>query len=489
MVQHRKRILSLILASVLSITLLSGCSATEAISVIADLEITFSGADGYGIAEIENAYDWIDALNLDTDNDGENDSTVESEVRSAVTYELDQTEGLSNGDTVTLTVTVNNGILANYGYSASDFTNTYTVSGLVDGETVDIFEGVTLDCSGIAPYGTATVNKGTEDYGFTISYSMDKSNGLSNGDTVLVTAEYAESSALKAGVFVESNTQEFTVSGLQVYLSEGQRFPTETLERMQGEVEDGIHIRMEADEGIWRDWASTVDEENQERWTDTDHTSFNDITCEYVGMILQSPVNDSEATYHNLLNVLYRVNIRATYQNGDNEAELNSTIYLSYYYTNVIMEGDGDSALDTSDIFYTEDAIYESAEALNAAIAEDADYSCSEVEAASLAEIQAANNPEPVEEETESGLAADNTDPSTTEDTTSASETEAPQGASEVIDNTTEETAEGSTPPAETEQTAEPEEPATNSGNSETTGEAENTATEGNTDSAEGQTS
>lgn len=173
MVQHRKRILCLILASVLSITLLSGCSATEAISVIADLEITFSGADGYGIAEIENAYDWIDALNLDTDNDGENDSTVESEVRSAVTYELDQTEGLSNGDPVTLTVTVNNGILANYGYSASDFTNTYTVSGLVEGETVDIFEGVTLDCSGIAPYGTATVNKGTEDYGFTISYSME----------------------------------------------------------------------------------------------------------------------------------------------------------------------------------------------------------------------------------------------------------------------------------------------------------------------------
>ena len=247
MMFKRKRRMLLMMISIFVVALLSGCSSSEAISVIADMEITFSGADGYGVAEVENAYTWVDNLNLDTDNDGENDPDVVNEVRSAVTYELDKTENLSNGDTVTLTVTVDNSILSKYGYSASDFSNTYTASGLSEGKEIDIFEDVTLECSGIAPFGTATVNKGSEDYGFTISYSMNKSNGLSNGDTVVVTAEYTETSAVKAGVFIKKNVKEYTVSGLQSYFTADDLFPEETLTAIQGEVTDRIHIEMEAD--------------------------------------------------------------------------------------------------------------------------------------------------------------------------------------------------------------------------------------------------
>ena len=444
----RKRLIPVIVATALVMSFLSGCSPTEAISVIADMEITFSGADGYGVAEVENAYTWVEDLNLDTNNDGENDSDVISEVQSAVTYELDKTEGLSNGDTVTLTVSVDNAVLAEYGYSADNYTNTYTVSGLSEGQDVDIFDGVTLDCSGIAPFGTATVNKGSEDYGFTISYSMDRSNGLSNGDTVVVTAEYTESSALKAGVFVKSNTKEFTVSGLQVYLAPDHTFPEETLTTIQGQVSDEIHIRMEQEEDLWRDWAVIGDEENEARWNDEDHTSLNEdgISLEYLGLTLQAPVDDAESTYHNLLNVLYRVNIHATYQNGDDEAELNSAVYLYYYYTNVIMNDDGTAALDTSDIFSHDEAIFVSQETLNAAIAEDSDYTCSQLETATIEEIQQANEPqqeESVEENTEtpetgtesasSAEATDGTGPvasgETPEDTEPAAGQETPQTA------------------------------------------------------------
>lgn len=470
----RKRLITVIVATALIMSFLSGCSPTEAISVIADMEITFSGADGYGVAEVENAYTWVEDLNLDTNNDGENDSDVISEVQSAVTYELDKTEDLSNGDTVTLTVSVDNAVLAEYGYSADNYTNTYTVSGLSEGQDVDIYDGVTLDCSGIAPFGTATVNKGSEDYGFTISYSMDRSNGLSNGDTVVVTAEYTESSALKAGVFVESNTKEYTVSGLQVYLAPDHTFPEETLTTIQGQVSDEIHIRMEQDEGIWRDWAVIGDEENEDRWNDEDHTSLNEdgVSLEYLGLTLQAPVDDAESTYHNLLNVLYRVNIHATYQNGDDEAELNSAVYLYYYYTNVIMNDDGTAALDTSDIFSHDEAIFVSQETLNAAIAEDSDYTCSQLKTATIEEIQQANEPqqeESVEENTES--------PET--GTENASSAEATDGPGPVASDETPE----DTEPAAGQETPQAAEPATEPEMPETTGgdAAADTQNSGNT--------
>ena len=448
----RKRLIPIIVATALVMSFLSGCSPTEAISVIADMEITFSGADGYGVAEVENAYTWVEDLNLDTNNDGENDSDVVSEVQSAVTYELDKTEGLSNGDTVTLTVTVDNAVLAEYGYSADNYTNTYTVSGLSEGQNVDIFDGVTLDCSGIAPFGTATVNKGSEDYGFTISYSMDRSNGLSNGDTVVVTAEYTESSALKAGVFVESNTKEYTVSGLQVYLTSDHTFPEETLTAIQGQVSDEIHIRMEQDEGIWRDWAAIGDEENEDRWNDEDHTSLNEdgVSLEYLGLTLQAPVDDAESTYHNLLNVLYRVNIHATYRNGDDEVELNSAVYLYYYYTNVIMNDDGTAALDTSDIFTHDEAIFISQEALNVAIAEDSDYTCSQLETATIEEIKRAD--EPQQEESVAGntgaleTVTESVNPSVpAEGSEAATSGETPEATEPVAESETSETAESAT--------------------------------------------
>lgn len=425
MMFKRKRRMLLMMISIFVVALLSGCSSSEAISVIADMEITFSGADGYGVAEVENAYTWVDNLNLDTDNDGENDPDVVNEVRSAVTYELDKTENLSNGDTVTLTVTVDNSILSKYGYSASDFSNTYTASGLSEGKEIDIFEDVTLECSGIAPFGTATVNKGSEDYGFTISYSMNKSNGLSNGDTVVVTAEYTETSAVKAGVFIKKNVKEYTVSGLQSYFTADDLFPEETLTAIQGEVTDRIHIEMEADEDIWRSWAAIGDEERKNIWNNDEDTSLNEngISLEYIELVLQSPVNDAESTYHNLLNVVYRINISATYKNGEEEEELNSVIYLYYYYTNVIMNNDGSSALDTSEIFIHEDAIYNTQEAVNLAIAEDDDYTCSQVETATIEEIQdkiagEMQNDTELEEEENQGTGSIESDPLATGDQT-----------------------------------------------------------------------
>ena len=254
---------------------------------------------------------------------------------------------------------------------------------------------------------------------------MNKSNGLSNGDTVVVTAEYTETSAVKAGVFIKKNVKEYTVSGLQSYFTADDLFPEETLTAIQGEVTDRIHIEMEADEDIWRSWAAIGDEERKNIWNNDEDTSLNEngISLEYIELVLQSPVNDAESTYHNLLNVVYRINISATYKNGEEEEELNSVIYLYYYYTNVIMNNDGSSALDTSEIFIHEDAIYNTQEAVNLAIAEDDDYTCSQVETATIEEIQdkiagEMQNDTELEEEENQGTGSIESDPLATGDQT-----------------------------------------------------------------------
>lgn len=237
-----KTTLGLAAAAVLCLTA-SGCGK-ETFDVTETAELTFSGYNGYGTCELENEYDWIDDV-MDWYGDSITDSerrSSERELEDVVTYSVKPEEGLSNGDTVTVSIKVGKAA-EDYAFNLKATDITFTVEGLEEITEVDPFEDIQVVFEGKSPNGTAKMNNNSNDY--TISYEMDKNSGLSNGDTVTVTAalsygmkedEYAQQYGKKLSVTEKT----FTVEGLSAYARSIDEIPEEMYSKMQKQAEDSI---------------------------------------------------------------------------------------------------------------------------------------------------------------------------------------------------------------------------------------------------------
>lgn len=155
------------------------------------VKVVFSGIDGYGTAEITNS---------------KNDY--------GLSFKLDKTSGLSNGDTVKVTISYNYSELLSKGFTLSDSAKSYTVSGLTEAEEVDLFDALTVTFSGTEHYGKVNIEDSSAYMNYFVTYSADKTTGLSNGDKVTITAYYDEEVLKTIGLKPLSGTKEYIVEGL-----------------------------------------------------------------------------------------------------------------------------------------------------------------------------------------------------------------------------------------------------------------------------------
>lgn len=131
---------------------------------------------------------------------------------------------LSNGDTVDFNwiFDVSENILKGFNVKLEYSDLQVKVSGLEQLATMDMFSGVKVTFDGYAPNGTATLEANTDDW--CLNYTLDKTEGLKNGDTVVVTVSYDKAGEDLAMYCVnnyqmlpESDTKEFVVEGLPSY--------------------------------------------------------------------------------------------------------------------------------------------------------------------------------------------------------------------------------------------------------------------------------
>ncbi|MBR5967648.1 MAG: hypothetical protein IK001_03515 [Lachnospiraceae bacterium] len=152
---------------------------------------------------------------------------------SYVEYSFDKKEGLSNGDTVTVTAALDswytgtykdlNAFMAERGEKPASLTKEIKVEGLTELKEYSPFQSVSLKLSGMDGAGEAAIATDWSDsYYYNWEYSLDKTEGLSNGDVITVTAvaydgtpieEYA---AKYYGLKITETSKQFTVEGLVV---------------------------------------------------------------------------------------------------------------------------------------------------------------------------------------------------------------------------------------------------------------------------------
>ncbi len=299
--------------------------------------VEFAGYEGYGTADV--SFDW-DSLSSKYDQKikvdqsgwgGFYDSFSEL-LDDCIYMHVDPESGLSNGDEVTVSWDVDTEDLdacIEGTIKISADPETYTVSGLEKGDTFDAFEGVSVEFSGTSPDATAAIIK-SADVPSQLSFSLDRSEGLSIDDTVTVriSDESANAYMQEDGLFPEELTKSFPVENVAYYVTDLDQIPEDGMDKMKEQAEDVFN-------SIVAEWDS------EERVLKS---------MDYVGSYFLTEKEGVENANANMIYMVY--NIHATQlgkEANGNQTEESVDYYWYLGFTNGMVLADGTFSIDYND--------------------------------------------------------------------------------------------------------------------------------------------
>ena len=229
---------------------LTGCG-DETVDLMQYAKVTFTGFNSKGEADIEVNLDELmekASKNAPDDLKATGISSGISAFRSTFSYKLSKYDDLSNGEKIIMTVSYNERLAKAFKFNFKAENKEIEVTGLSEAQEVDLFDGVTVRFSGKSPQGTAKVIKSDKDLLLKkVYYSLNKADGLANGDTVIVTAGYSENEAEENGIIVGKTEKKFTVEGLDEYISKYEQMDKTLYDKMDKQARDMIDAKIADD--------------------------------------------------------------------------------------------------------------------------------------------------------------------------------------------------------------------------------------------------
>lgn len=222
------------------------------------ISIEVSGYNSKGEAEVSFDYDayaedYKDKIEVKVEEGKDNNLELNLELNmgekpyealrgNCFSYDVDKESELSNGDVITISWDCDEKSAKNYfdcNLKYSDIE--YKVEGLEELESFNPFDYVEVDITGVSPSASVTVtpdlDKKEMQY---ISFTVDKKDGLSNGDTVVVTANVddVDEFAKNFNSLPDPVSKEFTVEGLGSYVTSVSEIDEAGLDAMKKQAED-----------------------------------------------------------------------------------------------------------------------------------------------------------------------------------------------------------------------------------------------------------
>lgn len=252
----RKHFILMGILAVMCAGLLTGCGGSSSISLMDYVTVEFGGVDGSGTAILS-----VDKVKMEQDMAGDDDGDISkgelekiakfTEFEFSINYELDKTEGLSNGDTVTVTVTYDKDLQKESGVKVKgDTSKKFKVEGLKEPVEVDAFDssvwntdnGVKVSFDGIAPFATLSIENNCDSSApqSYVEYTADETSELENGDTVTITASL-KAGAEDEGYILKETESTLTVEGLDSYVTDVSMLSAEDVETIESEMKDLIN--------------------------------------------------------------------------------------------------------------------------------------------------------------------------------------------------------------------------------------------------------
>jgi hypothetical protein len=295
--------------------------------------VSFSGPDSYGQVNID-----IDRSNPET---------------QYLRYTMDETEGLHNGDTITLRVEITcdpDEFASIFGETPKKTEREYKATGLTKVETFDPFAFITVEFTGTEPAGEMNYNADlTHPEIQYLRFDADKNNGLSNGETITISVSVngdPESFISKFGKLPKDNEKVYTVSGLSKVVSSSSEIDEACLGAMKQQAEDVLRAKC----------ASEFDE--------YEHLT----SLEYVGMTFRmkkawDPYELRPGSNINVCGLVYKVGVHCDDKHTgwfDDHDAFDIEYYSPVLFTYITKDENGNCSVDLMDYstanygFYTE---------------------------------------------------------------------------------------------------------------------------------------
>lgn len=241
-------------------------------------------------------------------------------LRENVRVEVDKSSDLSNGDELKYTWHVNEERINKYVKCKLKWKDgEYKVSSLKKVEKMDAFSGLELQFSGIAPNGEVRLQYNGK--GIDVSdFRCDKTSELENGDIVTVTlSEDAITKLVESyGMVPQEMKKQYTVSGLDKYISKTEEIDPVTIKALQDQAWD------EYQEYMANSWSKEASLE-----------SF-----DYLGTYLLTN-KSKEEWEQNRLYLVYRVKSRINYSGSYGNYNQVNDIYWFISFPNLILKANG----------------------------------------------------------------------------------------------------------------------------------------------------
>ena len=323
----------------------TGCAGSQRIDLASFATIRISGYDGKATASLLinwNAFE--EAVRTVTNNEVNTVAyySIIQELEESISYSLDKTEELSNGDSITLHVEWSDDIAKKYHLRFYAESISIEVSDLDPLVVLDLFADVFIDFEGVAPEAKAMIrNASTDAYIKTISYSADNTAKLRNGDTIIVTANTTREEEEMRGYTFAEIQKSFTVEGIDEYIVAYSSIDKETFEKMDKQARDVITSAL-ASRGYSFTKTIYPNTTHDFLWEDTVvGRSFQlmevNLKCSYF-FVLKDGIAKAYNDVNNSIYMIYEVSFTTEYTSKEDEVDI---VYLPIFYSDFIKRDRG----------------------------------------------------------------------------------------------------------------------------------------------------
>lgn len=225
--KHIKYVLVLFCA--LGFVTLSGCNLFRTkIDITPYLTYQYDGIDGY--TSLEMNLDLVTLKNDFMDKISKKKIEKYEELLNNTTIKASKTENLRNGDSIQITLVFDAQLEKQAGVLFKNTEVEFVVEGLEYGELIDLFQDISLNVQGIAPYASLTVvNNSANPYIQSLEFVAEPSFGFHRGDVIKLTCN-ATLEGARAQHFVYLEDEKFyNTTNVEEYLSSLEQLDYETL--------------------------------------------------------------------------------------------------------------------------------------------------------------------------------------------------------------------------------------------------------------------
>lgn len=241
------------------VLIIVGVNAANTVNLNKYMTVTAEGYDGYGQARADIDWEAIEkkygkkisysrAVKKAAGGYGDLLEAFASPVEmleECVDVEVEPGTGLSNGDKVTYKWEIDEDMDKYLNVKLRYKDGTYKVSDLKKVSTFEAFDDVTVTFDGVAPNGKASAEYNGDELS-SYDFTIDKTDGLSNGDEVTITIsdESAEACAENYGMVPATKEKTYTVEGLKSYVTKLAEVDADALTAMQSQAADVFNAKV-----------------------------------------------------------------------------------------------------------------------------------------------------------------------------------------------------------------------------------------------------